>query len=439
MRYSLPVVGVLLYVLFGRGLRNSRMFRVKEIEDRLYYPTKVLDMHLDKSFWNDYHHLVHYNTETSGAVLTSNNQVDILTDGEAKFEDLRRHLAKAKHYIHIQYYIIKRDEVFASLVPILLERAQAGVEIRILYDGMGGRLMPHLQWRKLQEKGIRIGCFFPPVLGRFHLRINYRNHRKIVVIDGETGYVGGFNIGREYLGRDPKYGYWRDTHLRIQGDAVMSLQIRFALDWNYAVRENLFKDSRYFEATKSGNRRDDGVDIQIITSGPDSFTCQIRDNYLELFHKARHHIYIQTPYFIPDDAILSALRIAAQSGVEVCLMIPCKPDHPFVYRATCWYAGKLLASGVKCYTYDKGFLHAKGVMIDGLVSSYGTANMDIRSFQLNFEVNAVIYDEGVTKQLEDIFLNDLKCCSEITTERYQARSRLIQMKEQVSHLLAPFL
>ena len=179
--------------------------------------------------------------------------------------------------------------------------------------------------------------------------------------------------------------------------------------------------------------------IQIIASGPDTADRQIRNNYLELFHKARKSIYIHTPYFVPDDAVLSALRIAARSGVDVRLMIPCKPDHPFVYWATYSYAGDLIEAGAKCYVYDNGFLHAKGVMVDGRVSSYGTANMDIRSFELNFEVNATIYDETITQQLEQEFMNDLKHCREITKEVYESRSLLIRIKEQGSRLLSPLL
>ena len=266
-------------------------------------------------------------------------------------------------FIHIQYYIIKDDELFASIVPILKDRVHHGVEVRILYDGMGGRFMSRRQWQKLQREGIRVACFFPPFLGRLNLRVNYRNHRKIVVIDGNLGYVGGFNIGKEYISKDPKFGYWRDTHLKIRGDAALSLQIRFALDWNYTVHENLFLFGKYFEEppedemlgkqenrsqiARASGQRTDNVRIQIISSGPDTRTKNIRDNYLELFHKAKDHIYIQTPYFVPDDAVLSALKIAALSGVDVRLMIPCKPDHPFVYWAhiPMWGSWSLQAPG----------------------------------------------------------------------------------------------
>lgn len=464
--YFIPIFGFFLYLLLCQDYRKSKMFRIKAVEDRLRYPIEsqeefLLDhgRYLPEQLNGDFEDLVLYNLETSGAVLTLDNSVDIFTDGEMKFADLREEMRRAKEYIHIQYYIIKNDELFQSMMPILMEKAKEGVEIRILYDGMGGRFMPGKIWRELKNTGVKVGEFFPAFLGRFQLRINYRNHRKIVVIDGKIGYVGGFNIGKEYISKDPKFGYWRDTHLKIKGGVVYSLQTRFALDWNYATGENLFLDARYFgvkEETEETLRaeakkmflpddqrvKEEGepsVGIQIITSGPDSNIRQIRDNYLELFHKAKKNIYIQTPYFVPDDAVLSALQIAARSGVDVRLMIPCKPDHPFVYWATYSYVGDLLSAGARCYTYENGFLHAKGVAIDGQVSCYGTANMDIRSFELNFEVNATIYNEETTRRLEEIFINDLVHCKEITMDVYVRRSLWIRVKEQCSRLLSPLL
>ena len=452
--YFIPGFGILLYLLFGQDFHKSKMFRIKNLEDKMRYSVESQEEmlrsfnheNLEDPLVRDYGDLIMYNLKTSGCVMTVYNELEIFTDGEAKFEDLRRSLRQARHFIHIQYYIIKNDELFDSIVPILIDRVRNGVEVRILYDGMGGRFMPQKRWEQLEKAGVKVGVFFPALLGRLNLRINYRNHRKIVVIDGNIGYVGGFNIGREYISRDPKFGYWRDTHLRITGDAVVSLQIRFALDWNYATHENLFTNMAYFEpqdradlvrAMQTGEKR--LLAIQIVASGPDTLDRQIRNNYLELFHKARKNIYIQTPYFVPDDAILSALKIAARSGVDVRLMIPCKPDHPFVYWATYSYAGDLLQAGARCYVYDNGFLHAKGVMVDGRVSCYGTANMDIRSFELNFEVNATIYDEEVTRELEEIFRNDLYHCREITPEVYEKRSLLIRVKEQGSRLLSPLL
>ena len=389
-----------------------------------------------------YADLVLYNLEVAGSVLTLNNHVEIFTDGVEKFKDLKEELKNAKRYIHIQYYIIKNDELFDSMIPILLDKVRNGVEVRILYDGMGGRFMPKRKWKMLKEAGIGIASFFPPVLGRLNFRVNYRNHRKIVVIDGRVGYVGGFNIGREYISKIRSSVIGAITHLKIYGEAVIGLQLRFAQDWNYAAGENLFKDMRYFNEA-DGMPEPTSIDSiggnQIISSGRIRrrarfvtiiWNCFTRRDITSI---SRHRILCRmTPF-------LSAIQIAARSGVDVRLMIPCKPDHPFVYWATYSYVGDLLRAGAKCYTYENGFLHAKGVSVDGFVSCYGTANMDIRSFELNFEVNAVIYDEETTERLEEAFLSDLAFCREITPEDYEARGLIIRFKEQCSRLLSPLL
>lgn len=445
----LPVLGFFLYLLLEQDFRKSRMFRIKEAEDRLRFSFPNQEKSLSE--WERrvsetvnpyYRDLVEYNRDVSGSVLTLKNKVQIFTDGEEKFADLRKELHAACHYIHLQYYIIKDDEVFDSIVPILAQKVQEGVEVRILYDGMGGRFVPKKRWEEIRVLGMQTASFFPPVLGRFNLRINYRNHRKLVVIDGSVGYVGGFNIGREYISKEPKFGYWRDTHLKLCGEAVMGLELRFAQDWNYAAGENLFRNVAYFQETEAGkwlSQTDSRIGIQIISSGPDMQNRQIRDNYLTLIHKARHHVYVQTPYFVPDDAVCSALKIAAHAGVDVRVMIPCKPDHPFVYWAGYSYIGELLQAGARCYTYEGGFLHAKMVTVDGEISCCGTANLDQRSFYLNFEVNAVIYHEETTKQLEATFLQDLKQCREITKEHYAGRGFGIRFREQCCRLLSPLL
>ncbi len=365
-----------------------------------------------------------------------------------KFQALAEELKKAKKFIHMQYYIIKPDEALEMLWPVLEEKARQGVEVRILYDSVGCRHMRKRHWRALREAGIQVAEFFPAKLKKLHLRINYRNHRKIVVIDGVTGFVGGFNIGREYLGMDDYFGYWRDTHLQIKGYAVQALNLRFVMDWNFATKQNLFRneyfviDEAVFTEKKSSidsRYSYENVGIQIITSGPDSMIQNIRNNYVRMIHKAKDHIYIQTPYFIPDESILDALQIAAMSGVDVRVMIPCKPDHMFVYWATYSYINDLLEAGAKCYTYDSGFLHAKGITIDGEISCFGTANMDIRSFKLNFEVNAVIYNKEVAGQLDQLFHEDMEKCTQVTALLYGKRSRIIRIKEQVSRLLSPIM
>ncbi len=442
--YFIPILGIFLYFIIGYDFHKRQMFRTKEIEDAMYSAVSRQEESIFRDEFSPtdprlrkFSDTVLMNLEAADAVYTADNEVAIYTDGKEKFRALYKEMERAEKFIHIQYYIIRSDELWKPIEELLKRKVQEGVEVRILYDSMGCRKMKRSDWKRIRAAGIQVGEFFPAILGSLQLRINYRNHRKIVVIDGRTAFVGGFNIGREYLGLDPKFGYWRDTHLRIRGSAVLALHIRFILDWNYATKQNLFVNDSYFSwhpKEKPGNEA-----IQIISSGPDSKWQNIRNVYLKMISKARKSIYIQTPYFIPDGAVLDALRIAAMSGVDVRVMIPCKPDHPLVYWATYSYIGDLLEAGAKCYTYDRGFLHAKGMVVDGLVSCYGTANMDIRSFKLNFEVNAVIYSVRVARKMEEIFREDLKSCTQVTEYLYGKRSYLVRVREQFSRLFSPVL
>lgn len=443
--YFIPLIGFLCYLIIGVDFHKSKMFRTKEIEDRISSVIQSQERKITNNEfveipeeYDKYKQLIMYNLESESSVYTDENDIEVFFDGNDKFDALAREIQNAKEYIHIQYYIIKPDEVFERLEKILAKKAREGVEVRILYDSMGCRYMKKRDWKRLHNEGIQTAEFFPAKLKKLHLRINYRNHRKIVVIDGKVGFVGGFNIGKEYIGKDEYFKYWRDTHLMIKGEAVNSLNMRFILDWNYATKQNLF-DDKYFADANNKYKSVTKTGIQIISDGPDEKILNIRNNYLWLMNNAKDHIYIQSPYFIPDEAVLSALLVAAMSGIDVKIMIPCKPDHIFVYWAGYSYIGELLDAGVKFYTYQPGFLHVKGVMMDGMVCSFGTANMDIRSFQLNFEVNAVIYHKETTEKMEAQFLKDLEVCEEITPYDYAKRSLLIRIKEQISRLLSPLL
>lgn len=442
--FFIPVLGFVFYLFLGQNMRKRRMFRLKEVEDHLSeairqqeHQLKMTEPGSQDGDIGDFTDLIMYNLETSGAMLTDDNDVDIFVDGNKKFDALIEDLKRAEHFINIQYYIIRNDVLFQRIVEVLAAKAAEGVEVRILFDAMGCRSVRHSYWRRLNGMGIQTAEFFPALLRRFQLRMNYRNHRKIVVIDNRVAYLGGFNVGREYINLDDRFGYWRDTHLRIRGTGVLGLQIRFIMDWNYAAGENVLQNAMLLEGIEPGVR--DRCKMQIISSGPDNTSEQIRDNYLRLIAKAKESIYIQTPYFIPDESIFNALRIAVRSGIEVSVMIPCKPDHPFVYWATYSYVGELVMAGAKCYTYDNGFLHSKGMIVDGKALCYGTANMDIRSFALNFEVNAVIYNPEKAAEMERIFKEDLKYCTQITRDKYAGRNLRVRLKEQVCRLLSPLL
>ena len=278
--------------------------------------------------------------------------------------------------------------------------------------------------------------FFPGILPHVNTRINYRNHRKIVVIDGVYGYVGGFNVGKEYINQDPEFGFWRDTHVRIKGDAVNDLNERFLLDWCYASEENIKDFDKYMNEYKD---QCGDVSMQIVTSGPDHKEEYIKNAYIKIINNAKKNVYLETPYFVPDAPVLEALRISALSGVDVRIIIPGKADHFFMKWAASSYIGELLDAGVRVYSYNNGFIHAKTMVSDSGVMSIGTANMDIRSFKLNFEVNAFIYDDRIALDGEEQFRKDMAFSEEITKETYNNRSLLLRIEESLIRLVSPIL
>jgi cardiolipin synthase len=337
----------------------------------------------------------------------------------------------------MEYFIIKNDFIGRKLIETLVEKAKDGVEIRLLIDAMGGRQLSYSSAciKKLVAVGGRVAFFFPPRFKYLNMKLNYRNHRKIVVIDGEVGYIGGFNIGKEYLGLKKKFGAWRDMHLRIMGSSVQDINARFLMDWRFASQEKIVLSEAYYSKVIQAGT----TGIQIVSCGPDEGKAQIKRGYMKMITSARKNIYIQTPYFVPDSSILDSLKMAAQSGVAVKIMIPCMPDHMFVYWATYSYVGELIKSGVRVFIYDKGFLHAKTIVVDGQVASIGSANFDMRSFKLNFEANAFIYDEAEAHKIEENFKNDMADCHELTKEIYYNRGIVIKFKESISRLLSDLL
>ncbi|WP_174615002.1 cardiolipin synthase [Virgibacillus ihumii] len=438
----IPIAGFFLYLIFGKRISSQRIFtwdtksklgvkkavqrQLRAIEEnRFSYKNKKLI---------EFEDLYYLHLRNDDAIFTQDNAVEIYTDGKEKFDALIQDLERAKDHIHLLYYIIRYDGLGQKIANVLIKKANEGVEVRVLYDDMGSRGISRKFLRRLRKAGAHVESFFPPKIPKVNFKINYRNHRKLAIIDGEIGYIGGFNIGDEYLGKNQKFGYWRDTHLRIKGDAVNNMQTRFILDWNQASRNHIGYEDRFYSGKVSGD-----VGIQIVSSGPDSDWEQIKNGYIKMIMSAKEYIYIQTPYFIPDESLKDALRIAALSGVHVKLMIPNKPDHPFVYWATLSYTGDLLNAGAEVYIYQNGFLHAKTIIVDGKIASVGTANIDVRSFRLNFEVNAFLYDKGLASRLVDAFNDDLELSTVITKKLYEKRSIGIRFKESISRLLSPIL
>lgn len=439
----LPGIGFLLYLFIGQDMSKKKMFQQKEEDDRgirdkvMRQGQKIFEeeyIYSNPKFM-EHEDIIKMHILTSEAYFSQDNEVELYFDGEEKFSAFLESIANAKKYIYIEYYIIKSDGIGMKIINKLTEKAKEGVEVKVLYDGMGGRKLKRGAFDELKRAGGEVAVFFPPFVPFFTLRINYRNHRKLCIIDGEEAYVGGFNIGDEYLGLSKKFGYWRDTHIKIRGTAVGALQWQFYKDWRFAAN----KDNVQCELGLPRIETKGNAGIQIVSSGPDSKWPSVKDGYFKMITNASERIYIQSPYFIPDDSMFEALKVAGLSGLDVRVMIPCKPDHPFVYWAGLSYIGELLEAGVKFYTYENGFLHSKTFIMDDFITSIGTANLDIRSFKLNFEVNAFIYDEEVTRQTIEQFHTDLEYCKEITLEEYGKRSGIVKLKESVSRLLSPIL
>lgn len=440
--FLLPAIGAFFYVLLSQNLTRKKMFQLSAQEQQRYSALLHKDMEDLQSgrlcfadpINENYKDLIHLHKKQSKALFSQDNSVEIITDGTEKFKELFKCIVNANNHIHILYFIVKQDALGRQLLRLLTEKAREGVEVRFLIDALGNQLSES-DLQPLREAGGKVVLFFPSFLSLINLKINYRNHRKLVIIDGKKGFIGGFNVGDEYLGLKKRIGYWRDTHLKIFGTAVHDMQTRFLLDWRAASGEEIYQSLKYYpEPDNKGT-----CGIQIVSSGPDSPQEEIKQGYIKMINSAKKSIYIQTPYFIPDESIQEALKIAALSGVDVRIMIPNKPDHVFVYWATYSFIGDLLNAGVKAYIYNKGFLHAKTIVVDSLISSVGTANFDIRSFKLNFEVNAFLYDRTVSQKLSQEFEKDMAFSNELTFYKYLRRPRIIKFKESISRLLTPVL
>lgn len=441
--FLLPLVGIVLYFLFSQNIARQKIYKltqkeVSEISGSLAEQAKEMNEGKYEfstkaaKKWKD---MIKLHQTYGNSYYTQDNRIFILTDGRHMFDSLISDIKNAKYSINIMYYIIKNDAVGRTLIDTLTQKAAEGVEVRLLVDAMGGRQLSDRTFKEFAAAGGKYAFFFPPKFKFLNMKLNYRNHRKLVAIDGSIGYIGGFNIAREYLGMKKKFGYWRDTHLRVFGSAVQDINAHFMMDWRVAAKEELgLADAYYSDVISVGHSG-----MQIVSCGPNSEKEEIKRGYMRMITSARKNVYIQTPYFVPDASILESLKMAAQSGVDVRIMIPCKPDHMFVYWATYSFVGELVNSGARVFIYDKGFLHAKTIVVDGEVASVGSANFDRRSFKLNFETNAFVYDEEEAYKMEAIFENDMADCHELTKALYRKRSMIIKFKESISRLVSDLL
>ncbi|KKO55571.1 cardiolipin synthase [Paenibacillus sp. DMB20] len=433
--FLFPLAGFLLYYFMAKEYLHPPALQRKE---RLYWDQFKADLNdrCRQRILEDKHgemivqdNMVHALLKNlPGPPITTRNETTVFADGGQAFEAILDSLAAAKHHIHIEFYIIRDDRLGTRFEQLLIQKAKEGVKVRILYDGIGSRRLSKAFLNRLNDAGVETGCFFPLFASFIEKRLNYRNHRKIVVVDGKIGFFGGLNIGDEYLGENPKIGYWRDTHFSIEGDAVLWIQYTFLTDW-HLVKGQIITDPVYYPIQKSAGKEF----VQIVKSGPDE---KILDLIFSLIVSARERIYIETPYFIPDRSVLLALRTAAIRGVDVRVIIPALPDKNLVHYAALSYVRELLQAGVRFYTYQNGFIHAKVIISDGLACS-GSANMDIRSFCNQFEINAIFYDGTVVDRLVQDFYRDLGTSNELLLSAFDKQGNLQKTMEVFARLLSP--
>ncbi|MDR0693833.1 MAG: cardiolipin synthase [Prevotellaceae bacterium] len=439
---ALPFVGLIFYIFLGQNYRKEKIFSLKEIRDLL-----VIDQ-LSKQQIAMFHKAGQYPLSVerckniitlllnnSKAIFTEYNQVDIYHDGETTLAAMKAAMEQANDTIHLESYIIEDDEIGNEIKNVLIRKAREGVEIRVIYDDVGSWNLSKKYVRSLRQEGVEIFPFAKVhLLHRSGTKVNYRNHRKILVVDGYIGFMGGINVADRYV-TGGKFGAWRDTHMRIEGDAVPFLQAIFLLDWYFITKKQLGQRKRYYPVGK----KHAACPMQIAASGPDSDWASVMQAYFAAIVQAKDHIYITTPYFTPNESILTAIKTASLSGVDVRLIIPARSDSKLVYSGTRSYFSELLEAGIKIYLFQKGFNHSKVMMVDGYFAAVGSANMDIRSFEHNFEIISLIYDEEVTRKLEARFHEDMSYSRLVRLRWWNKRSGWSKMKEALARLCSPLL
>ena len=445
----LPGVGFLVYAFLGRGIAEDNIFALShqdhiglaQLRDFIIADLKNLQRPTHENDTTEKARgLIEYFDRTEDAPMTHHNSVRLFTDGEEKFKYLFTDLKIAQKFIHIEYYSFINDEIGNEFLDLLVKKAKQGVQVRLIFDPWGSAGANKKWFAPLTEAG---GEVIPFITSRDLIRktrLNYHLHRKIVIIDGKIGWTGGFNVGDQYLGRSKKFGYWRDTHIRIVGTSVLALQERFLMDWNASIERYdqriTFKNEYFPKPSKIAVGE---TPIQIVSDGPDSSEDILKGGMMKMLLTAKKSVWMQTPYLVPDDSMLSALTVAARSGIDVRIMIPCMPDHPFIYRATQYYANLLTGFGIKIYVYNNGFMHAKTAICDNAYCFVGSMNQDYRSYALNFECNAYIYDSAVSQQLTQDFEADMEKSTLLTPEIIHDQSHWLHFKQYFSRLLSPIL
>lgn len=428
-----PYFGVICFILLGSTYKSIKLYREKTITDRML--SKYEGPHVTSDKEDEYVRIMKNLGKSS---IYSNSNVELLQDGKEKFPYLINELKKAKDHIHIEYFIFKESEIGNEIMDVLIDKAQNGVEVRLLVDSVGcsisnGRI------KEMRHAGIKFKKFSDIFFPLLSSKANFRNHRKIVVIDAKVAFVGGHNIGDEYNGTTDKYGYWRDTHLVVRGDAVHDFQITFAKDWYYETKENIFLLDEFKYLKNDHDIINENELIQVVNNGPDNKNISTKDIYFKMIANAKHQITIMTPYFIPDYDIVKALTTAAQNGVKIRLMVPGVPDKKMVYAVTRTHYDKLLGAGVEVYELDGSFVHSKILVIDDNLSTIGTVNMDFRSFNLNFEITAFVSSEEIAAQLLERFDKDVAISTRIEMATWMQRPIIGRYFANFVQIFSPLL
>ena len=430
----LPVVGLALYYFFGQDTRREKLISKKGFKRLTKYP--MMEFQMQESFKvseEKQHQLIRFFQRVNLALPFEGNSMKIFQDGSSMLQALLATINSAKHHIHVEFYIFEDDAVGCLVKDALIEKAREGVEIRVLYDDVGCWKVPHRFYDEMREVGIEVRGFLKVRFPRFTSKVNYRNHRKLVVVDGRIGFVGGMNLAERYLKGVP-WGIWKDIMMQVEGKAVYGLQMAFLTDW-YATDHSLITSSSYFPQME-----DKGTSLmQVVTSDPVGEWKDIMQGLLIAITSAQKYVYIQSPYLLPTEPILLALKTAAAAGVDVRIMIPEKSDSRMVHWGTMSYLQELMEAGIKIYMYQKGFLHSKLIVCDDCLSSVGSTNMDFRSFEHNFEINAFMYDKTSALMLKDIFLSDQKDAKLLHLKEWRMRPWSQEVKESVIRLFAPLL
>lgn len=431
--FFLPVAGLVFYLFFGRSTRREHLISRKEYARLTKRPMAEYQTQVSLHAPIEKQTLMNFFSHVNGALPFGGNRTTVYIDGASMLADLIKELYRAKHHIHVEFYIFEDDAVGRLVRDVLIDKAREGVKVRVLHDDVGCWKVSHAFYEQMLCEGIEVMSFLKVRFPQFTGKVNYRNHRKIVVIDGKVGFVGGMNLAERYVKGVP-WGVWRDTHAKLEGKAVYGLQTAFLTDW-YAMDRTLFTSAEYFPKTDvRGN-----VVAQIVTSDPVGEWRDIMQGLMMAICSARRYFYVQTPYFLPDEEVKTALQTAALAGVDVRIMLPKKADTWLIHKASLSYLAEMMKAGVKIYLYRKGFIHSKLMVSDDEFSTIGSTNMDFRSFEHNFEANAFFYDKDTASALKEIFLADQRDCMLLSLKVWDKRSWKSKVTESVVRLLSPLL